>query len=194
MTIRKGSGYGEPTTDVPDVVVRTDGEARRALEAARADGRPFPVLGLLGGDLCHTLGGTGELSVAFAVDLGEALVDGKLRLFVAHLVARTRGWGYAFAAMNAQWLGSWNLGPRAHPGDALLDTYEARLPLGERLKVRGRIHHGAHLPHPGIKERRAAAVQVELPRPLPVLVDGEDVGTGRNLSVRVRPDALRVIV
>jgi diacylglycerol kinase family enzyme len=126
--------------------------------------------------------------------VGEVLVDGRLHLFVAHLVAATRLWSHAFVAMNAQWRRGWNLGPRAHPGDGLLDTYEARLPLADRVKVRARLHHGAHLPHPGIKERRTAAVQVTLPRPLPVVLDGEDVGRGRNLSVRVRPDAIRVVV
>jgi len=194
VTIRKGSGYGEPATDRPDIVVGTDAEARRALEQARLESRPFPILGLTGGDLCHTLGGEGGLDVAFPVDLGEVLVDGRLHLFAAHLVARTRTWSYAFVAMNAQWLGGWNAGPRAHPGDGLLDTYEARLPPAERLKVRARLHHGAHLPHPAIRERRTAAIQVELPRPLPIVVDGESVGQARHLSLRLRPDAVRVIV
>ena len=195
MTISKGSPYGSPgSLPAGGVVVAGDGEARVVLEAARREGRPFPVLGLTGGDLCRTLGGPSGLAVTFPVDLGEVLIDGRLHFFVAHLVARTRTWSYAFAAMNAQWLGPWNAGPRAHPGDAKIDTYEARLPPGDRLKVRARIHHGAHLPHPGIKERRAQAVQVTLPRSLPVVLDGERVGEGRHLSVRVEPDALTVVV
>jgi len=97
-------------------------------------------------------------------------------------------------AMNAQWRGDWNLGPRAHPGDGLLDTYDARLPVGDRLKVRSRLAHGAHLPHPGITERRTAAIQVELERPLAVFLDGEGIGKARNLSVRLEPEALRVVV
>jgi hypothetical protein len=168
MTIKKGEPWGEPTTEAPDVVVRSDAKARAAVEAARRDGRDLPTLGLTGGDLCRTLGGQGRLDVAFTVDLGEVLVDGRLHLFVAHLVVTTRLWSYAFVAMNAQWRGPWNLGPRAPPGDGLLDTYEARLPLAERLKVRGRLHHGAHLPHPGIKERRTGALQVTLSRPLEI--------------------------
>src|SRR5205814_4060228 len=101
--------------------------------------------------------------------------------FVAHLMAHTRTWSYAFVAMNAQWLGQWNAGPRAHPDDGLLDTYEARLSIADRLKVRSRLHPGAHLPHPGIRERRAAAVQVTLPRRLLVVLDGEVVGGGQDL-------------
>ncbi|MDP9071053.1 MAG: hypothetical protein M3N68_07175 [Actinomycetota bacterium] len=202
MTVEKGQAWGELAPLPEDgVVVGGDAEARRVLEEARRAGQSFPVLGLLGGDLCRTLGGTGDVerlrspqAVTFPVDLGEALVDGRLHLFVAHLVAHTRLWTRAFVAMNAQWLGRWNLGPRAHPGDGLLDVYQARLTLGALPKVHARLHHGAHLPHPGVTERRTRAVQVELDRTLPVEVDGEVVGKGRVLSVRVQPDALRVVV
>lgn len=202
MTIEKGKPWGAPgALPAHGVVVRSDAEARAVLEDARRGGRPFPPLGLLGGDLCRTLGGPGDedrlhspVAVTFPVDLGEALVDGKLYLFVAHLVARDRLWRHSFVAMNAQWLGEWNLGPRAHPGDAKLDTYHSSLALSDLPKVRARLHHGAHLPHPRIKERRGPAVQVELPRHLAVRVDGTPVGRGRVLSVRVEPDALSVVV
>jgi hypothetical protein len=196
--ISKGSSYGEPGRPLPDggVVVGSDGEARRVLESARREGRPLPPLGLTGGDLCRTLGGpTPGGDVAFTVDLGEVLIDGRLHLFVAHLVARSRLWGYAFAAMNAQWHGSWNLGPRAHPNDGLLDTYEARLRPGDLWKVRARLGHGAHLPHPRITERRVEALQVDLPRALVVVLDGDEVApAARRLSLRVEPDALTVVV
>ena len=202
MTIEKGKAWGAPGALPADgVVVRSDAEARAVLEEARRAGRPYPALGLLGGDLCRTLGGPGdegrlrsERAVTFPVDVGEALVDGVLHLFVAHLVAHDRLWRDVFVAMNAQWLGRWNLGPRAHPDDARLDTYRATLTLGDLPKVRARLHHGAHLPHPRIKERRAGAVQVDLERALPVEVDGVAVGRGRRLSVRVEPDALTVVV
>lgn len=201
--IAKGQPWGAPG-DLPEggVVVRSDAEAAAALDEARCANRPFPALGLLGGDLCHTLGGAGgrELQgVRFTVDLGEALLDGRPRLFVAHLVARSRFWTRAFVAMNAQFLDSrwgapWNLGPRAHPNDGLLDTYDAHLLPGQLLPVRARLHHGAHLPHPGIRERRTAALQVELERPLPVRLDGRMVAKARVLSVRVQPDALTVVI
>lgn len=202
MTIEKGKAWGVPGPLPADgVVVRSDAEAGAVLEAARRAARPFPVLGLVGGDLCRTLGGRGdegrlrsERAVTFPVDLGEALVDGVLHLFVAHLVARDRLWSDVFVAMNAQWRGPWNLGPRAHPNDGRIDTYRATLALGDLPKVRARLHHGAHLPHPRITERRAPAVQVELDRERRVEVDGIAVGRGRRISVRVEPDALRVVV
>lgn len=199
MPIGKGDPYGEPG-ELPEggVIVGSDAEAAAVLRAARRDHRPLPALGLLGGDLCRTLGGGGggkELQgVRFTVDLGEALLDGRLHLFVAHLVARTRLWTRAFVAMNAQYVGDWDLGPRAHPNDGLLDTYDAHLPPNQLLPVRARLHHGAHLPHPGIKERRTAALQVELERPLAVRLDGAGAGKAQVLSVRVQPDALTVVV
>jgi diacylglycerol kinase family enzyme len=200
--IEKGQDWGAKG-ELPDdgVVVRTDAEARAVVEAARRAGEPLPVLGLLGGDLCRTLGGTGDAgrlrsdaAMTFPVDVGAALLDGKLHWFVAHLVARTAGWGHAFVAMNAQWRGDWNMGPRAHPGDGLLDTFEARLDVADRLRVRARLPHGTHLPHPGIHERRAPAVQVNFDRPRPVELDGADAGRVRNLSVRLETEALRVVV
>ncbi len=183
-------------------MVRSDAQARAVVTRARRAGRDVPPLGLLGGDLCRTLGGRGDEArlrstdaVTFPCDLGSVLLDGRLHWFVAHLVAR-RGWwrGRAFVAMNAAWLGDWNLGPRAHPGDGLLDTYDARLPIGHVLRVRARLPHGAHLPHPAIAGRRAAASQVDLGAALPVHLDGELVGSARHLSLRVEPDALRVVV
>ena len=195
MPIAKGQPWGEPVDTLPEgiVAVRSDAEARSVLEAARAAGEPFPPLRLLGGDLWRTLGGGGR--VRFTVDVGEAFLDGRgPALFVAHLVARNRLWTRAFVAMNAQWVGEWNLGPRAHPGDGLLDTYQSRLPLGQVPVVRKRLHHGAHLPHPGIRERRTGARQCDLDRALTVRLDGTVVGSARSLVVRVVPDAVVAVV
>jgi diacylglycerol kinase family enzyme len=60
--------------------------------------------------------------------------------------------------------------------------------------VRSRLHHGSQLPHPRITERRVSAWQLELPRALPVHLDGVPMGAARRLSVRVEPDALRVTI
>ena len=183
-------------------MVRNDAEARAVIEDARRAGRQLPAIGLLGGDLYRTLGGRGTGAerlrsadaVTFPVDLGAVLVDGRLYWFVAHLVARNRWWTRVFAAMNAQWYGDWNLGPRAHPDDGLLDTYDARLRPADLLVVRTRLPNGSHLPHPGIAERRAASVQVSFDRPRSVTLDRVAIGPATTLSVRVEPDALTVVV
>ncbi len=201
--ISKGVAWGEPGPLPPDgVVVRTDAQARAVVSEARRAKAAVPAIGLLGGDLCRTLGGRGDAArlhsddaVRVPVDLGSVLVDGRLHFFVAHLVARRSWWrGRLFAAMNAEWMGGWDVAPRAHPNDGLLDTFDVSMTAGERLKARARLPTGSHLPHPAITERRVAAVQVDLARPTPVHLDGVVVGTARTLSVRVEPGALVCVV
>lgn len=203
MTVRKGEAWGEAGALPADgVLVRSDREAREVVEAARRRNEPVPTLGLLGGDLCRTLGGRGdedrlrsEQATRASVDLGEVLVDGKIHWFVAHLVARRSWWrGRTVAAMNAQWLGTWDVAPRAHPGDGLLDVVDGDLALGQRLKARRRLPTGTHLPHPDLRVRRAAALQLDLRPALDVWLDGQRVGRARTLSIRVEPDALQVVV
>ena len=203
MTIEKGQAWGRPAPLPADgVVVRSDAEARRLVEAARRAGAEPPVLGLLGGDLCRTLGGTGDEdrlrspeAMTFPIDLGAVLIDGTIHWFVAHLIAR-RGWwrGRVVAAMNAQWRGAWDLGPRSHPNDGLLDISDGDPPISDRWKARSRLATGTHVPHPDIAVRRVASLQLELDPPLDIWLDGERVGRGTSVVVRIEPDALTVVV
>lgn len=203
MTIRKGEVWGGPAPLPPEgIVVSSDIEARRVVTEARRANRPVPPLGLLGGDLARTCGTTGREerlrgpdAQRLPVDLGEVLVDGALHFFVAHLVARRSWWrGPLVAAMNAEFLGAWDVAPRSHPNDGRLDLVQADLPLGDRLKARARLPTGSHVPHPGIVERRVKAVQIDLAPGARVWLDGECVGPARSLSIRVVPDALTVHV
>jgi hypothetical protein len=205
VPVRRGEDWGA-LGPLPEggVVVRSDAEARAVVTAARRAGAPVPALGLLGGDLCRTMGGTGDearlrsdRAARVPVDLGAVLVDGRLHWFVAHLVAR-RGWwrGRLVAAMNAEFLGLWDVSPRAHPGDGRLDVVDvaADMPVGDRWQARSRLRSGTHVPHPNITERRVTAVQIDLDRPTPVHLDGELVGEARTLSIRVEPAALLCVV
>lgn len=203
MTVEKGVDWGG-TGPVPNdlVVVRDDAEARAAVGEARAAGRPLPVLGLLGGDLARTLGGRGgdaarlrATGTLATVDLGVAVLDGERHLFVAHLVARRSWWhGRVVAVMSAQFLGPWDVAPRAHPGDGRLDVLDGDLGPGDRWKARSRLPAGTHVPHPGIEQRRVASWATTFARPTPVRLDGVVVATARTLAVSVEPDALRVVV
>jgi diacylglycerol kinase family enzyme len=201
VVIRPGQAWGEAGPP-PEGLVVVDGDAaaRRVAEAARRAGEPVPPLGLAGGDLARTLGARGGAArfaggevVRAPVDLGSALVDGRQHWFVAHLVVRASWWrGRIVAAMNAEFLGAWDVAPRSHPNDGRLDVLDvdAALPLGDRLKARRRLRAGTHVPHPRIGQSRVAAVQVDLDRPTPVWLDGERVGEACRLSIRVEPDAL----
>jgi len=203
VTVERGRDWGR-TGALPAgaPVVAGDAELRSLVERARRAGRDLPTVGLTGGDLCRTLGGTGDAerlrtdqATTVTVDVGSVLVDGRLHWFVAHLVARRSWWrGPILAAMNAEWLGRFDVAPRAHPGDGLLDVVEADPSLPERLKAWRRLPTGAHLPHPDIRQRRLAALQVDLDPPATIRLDGEVVGTAGSLSVRVEPDALTVVV
>jgi hypothetical protein len=184
------------------VEVSSDRAAREAVTRARRAGTPVPMLGLLGGDLCRTLGGRGDRArlhgpdaMRLPVDLGSVLIDGRQHWFVAHLIARRSWWrGPVVAVMNAQWLGRWNVAPRGHPDDAMLDVLEGDPSLDDRLKARRRLPLGTHVPHPDIAQRRVGALQLSFERPTPIWLDGERVATARTLSIRVEPDALTCVV
>ncbi|MGK2929831.1 MAG: diacylglycerol/lipid kinase family protein [Acidimicrobiales bacterium] len=203
MTIRKGEAWGaQGVLPRNGVVVHTDAQARAAVTSARRSATDLPTLGLVGGDLARTCGASGDegrlhgpAAQILPVDLGEVLVDGALHFFVAHLVARRPWWrGRVIAAMNAQYLGRWDVAPRSHPNDGRLDLVDADLPLGDRLAARSRLPTGTHVPHPRISERRAKAVQLDLPAGMHVWLDGERLGPARALSIRCVPDALEVVV
>lgn len=205
MTVRRGESWGEPGALAENgVVVHRDTEARRIVERARRSGERPPPLGLAGGDLCRTLGGRGDVArlrsgdaVRLPVDLGAVLLDGRLHWFVAHLVARRSWWrGPLLAAMNAEFLGDWDVAPRAHPNDGLLDmvVVAAGMTLSDRIRARRRLATGGHVPHPAIDQSRRPAFQIEFDRPTGVWLDGDRVGTARKLSVRIEPNALTCVV
>ncbi len=203
MAVRRGEDWGETGgLGSEGVLVDSDADARMLIEEARRTNRRVPELGLLGGDLCRTLGGRGDAAAVrspeawrFQVDLGAVLLDGRLFWFCAHLVARKKGWaGEVLVAMNAAWRGTWNLGPKAHPGDGLLDISHGRLSIGDRLRALRRVGTGDHLPHPHIRYHRTSAFQVEFRGPLMVELDGQPVQRASKLSIRVEPAALTVVV
>lgn len=203
MSVRKGQDWGSAGPLADDgVLVRSDREARDTLLAARRERAPLPELGLLGGDLARTVGATGDparlhsdAARRLPLDLGTVLVDGRIDLFVAHLVVRRPFWQGPFAVvMNAEHLGPMKMAPRAHPGDGLLDVVEGSLGLDQRLQARRRARTGDHLPHPALRVRRTAAVQLDVPPGATIWLDGMRIGRARALSVRVEPDAFVGVV
>lgn len=205
MTVSRGSEWGE-LGPLPDdgVVVRDDASAAALVEQARTEGREPPAIGLLGGDLCRTVGGRGDEARLHTAEAARLVVDvlvvrlddGPERIAVAHVIVRGRSWllGPIDAVMNAAWVGEWNVAPRAHPNDGRADVLHAELSLGDRLKARSRLPLGTHVPHPGIRTTRETDVVLDLPSPRRVWLDGVLAGTARRVTVRVEPDAVRIVV
>ena len=204
MTIRKGEAWGS-VGPLPDgtVIVRSDGELHRLVHEARSAGRSLPPLALLGGALMRAVGGTGderrlagEMAV-LPVDLVRVEFDATTTWSAAHVIAR-RGWwrGPILAAMNAEFVGAWDVTPRGHPNDGRVDLLEvsAAMSVRDRLRARGRLTAGTHLPHPAIGVRQTPSVERTFERPMRVWVDGVPMGSARSLRLTVEPDALVVCV
>lgn len=203
MAIRKGEPWGRPGPLPADgLIARSDAEVRVVVESARRAAQPLPVVGLLGGDLTRALGGRGDEgrlrgaeAMQLPVDVGSVLVDGLQFWFVAHLVARRSWWrGRILAVMNVDGLGTWNVAPRAHPNDGVLDVVDGAPPFADRLRARRRLPSGSHLPHPDLHVERTRAAQFDLDPALDVWLDGQRVGRAGRLSIRVEPDALTVVI
>jgi len=98
--------------------------------------------------------------------------------------------------MNAQYCKRWDVAPRSHPNDGLLDVVRvaAEMPIGERWTARRRLATGTHVPHPHIEQHRLPQVHLDLGRPLDLTVDGVSAGTHVRLEVKVVPDGLTVVI
>ena len=203
MSIERRRDWGSSGPLPKDgIVVGSDAELLDLVTRHRRKGSDVPPLALTGGDLWRTLGGSpglerrkGAEGQRLRVDLGAALIDGRQHWFCSHLVAR-RSWlrGRIWIAANAAHLGSWNIAPRAHPGDGLLDVLDSELAPGQRLEARRRLPSGTHVPHPEVRYTRTRAEQVEFARPTPIWLDGRRTASARRLSVRLEEEALFVVV
>lgn len=201
MTIRRGEPWGAEVQSPSSLrVVATDRDAREWVLAHRDDDRPMKAVGLAGGDLARTLGGgtpgrfPGTVMTA-PVDLMRVEADGRTTWAVAHVVARRSWWsGEVWFAMNAQFLGAYDVAPRSHPNDGKIDVVHVLpgLSVRERLQARERARTGTHLPHPQLVATQGASCSATFARPLVLWVDGVRWGTAATVTVTSEPDALTV--
>lgn len=204
MTVRKGEPWGT-VGPVPSglVVAADDREVGRIVHDALGAGREVPPVGLLGGDLMRAVGGTGDRSrfggevAILPIDLLRVQTDDRVGWGCSQVVVRGRGWGgEVLMVMNGQYLGAWDVAPRAHPGDGRADIVrvDPSMSWRDRLRARRRLPHGLHLPHPAISVRQVAAFEHVFDRRRLVVVDGECWGRCRSVRIDVVPQAVTVVV
>jgi YegS C-terminal NAD kinase beta sandwich-like domain len=191
VTIRKGEEWGVAVERPADLHVCVDDADLAEHVAAGA----IDPLAVAAGDLARTVGSPGPRAALqrVPVDLLRVVADGRTLVAVAHVVARTRWWwpGPIVGAFNSEYLGEWDVAPRAHPNDGIADVVEvdAAMPLRARLQARRRLPSGTHVPHPCVTSTRRAEVEWRFERPLQLHVDGRRRGDVRELRVTVQPDA-----
>lgn len=203
MTIRNGQPWGQ-IGSLPEsgVVIESDSELRTVVLECMRSGTPFPVFGLLNGDLWRAVGAPvgginrlkGEKAQTVSIDLVEVRLDEQTNWFCSHMLIRNRLWhGNAAAVMNSEWIGPWRVAPRAHPNDGKVDILEGALPLGQRVIARQRIRTGDHIPHPKIKVSQKSAWSTTSGALSHVYLDGQKVGNFKAIKLQVLPDALTVV-
>lgn len=200
MTIRPGRPWERPLEAPCTADALADDAALAAAVAAGGQG-PFAVAA---GDLYRAVGSPGGTTYHHAVPvdaLEVRLDDTDARVAVAHVVARrpgTLGWwrGRIVAVCNVDYIGAWNVAPRAHPNDGRIDVVDvaATMPLRARWEARRRLPLGTHVPHPDIITRSARQIDLEFGEPMAVWLDGAPAGTARTVRVTVRPDAFELLI
>ena len=200
MTIKKGAPWGVAVQSPKDLrVAPTDRDAREFVVAQRERGTTLHPLGLGGGDMARTMGGghgrfPGTVTTA-PIDLLRVRAGDRVTWAVAHVVAR-RTWhrGEVLFAMNAEFLGAYDVAPRSHPNDGKVDIVyvAADMPWRARRAAIRRARTGTHLPHPQLSTRQVTEYSLRFARPLVIWVDGVRWATAPELTITVEPDALTV--
>jgi len=198
VTIRRGAAWGEHGAVPADLrPVHSDAELHDLLDAWRRGGADLPPIGLAGGDLARTVaGGSADQFTAAATQLPLDLVrvdaGGRTTWSAAHVVCRRSWWrGEVVLAMTAQYLGGFDVAPRAHPNDGRLDLLLVEEAMGARARwqARRRARTGTHLPHPRLRPSQVAAIELTFARPLHIWVDGRHWHTAAAVSLSVEADA-----
>jgi hypothetical protein len=200
VTIKPGKEWGRELAE-PAVAHPLAGDAALAAAYALGEAEPFAVRA---GDVSRAVGAPPGPTYRHVVpvDVLEVRLDGAEPLVaVAHVVARRPGrvgwWrGRILAVCNVDYVGEWNVAPRAHPNDGRADVVEvaAAMPLRARWQAWRRLPQGTHVPHPAITTRSVREATFEFDPPVGVWLDGVPAGTARTLTVTVRPDAFELYI
>ena len=94
---------------------------------------------------------------------------------------------------NGQFLRGADVVPRGHPGDGRAEVQVYTVPAADRAAMRRRLTQGTHVPHPGVLQVSGRRVELEMPRRLPLEIDGHDVPPVGSLVVDVQPTAFVLV-
>tara|TARA_B100001559_G_C16493144_1_gene619391 strand:- start:1904 stop:2512 length:609 start_codon:yes stop_codon:yes gene_type:complete len=202
MNIEKGRSWGSLSPLPPEgVIIKTNKELLEKVNDCKRQGIDLPTFGLLGGDLWRTLGGRraeerlyGGEATTLDIDLGCALLDGKIFWFCAHMFIGSKLKGEKIFISNVAHYGKMNPAPKAHPGDGKFDMLEVKLSPFQTFKAVKRVSAGTHIPHPGIKYRQVSSEQFSFGKKLSIEIDGKNIGKFSTVSIRIENEALRVVI
>tara|TARA_B100001758_G_C18403866_1_gene610723 strand:- start:867 stop:1475 length:609 start_codon:yes stop_codon:yes gene_type:complete len=202
MNIEKGRSWGSLSPLPPEgVIIKTNKELLEKVNDCKRQGIDLPTFGLLGGDLWRTLGGRraeerlyGGEATTLDIDLGCALLDGKIFWFCAHMFIGSKLKGEKIFISNVAHYGKMNPAPKAHPGDGKFDMLEVKLSPFQTFKAVKRVSAGTHIPHPGIKYRQVSSEQFSFGKKLSIEIDGKNIGKYSTVSIRIENEALRVVI
>ena len=202
MNIEKGRSWGSLSPLPPEgVIIKTNKELLEKVNDCKRQGIDLPTFGLLGGDLWRTLGGRraeerlyGGEATTLDIDLGCALLDGKIFWFCAHMFIGSKLKGEKIFISNVAHYGKMNPAPKAHPGDGKFDMLEVKLSPFQTFKAVKRVSAGTHIPHPGIKYRQVSSEQFSFEKKLSIEIDGKNIGKFSTVSIRIENEALRVVI
>ena len=106
-----------------------------------------------------------------------------------------RGRASTVVVATGQYLRGLDVVPRGHPGDGKAEVQVYGLERRERRLMRARLASGAHVPHPGIRQRSARVVELRIRRPVHLEVDGVGAPEGLgSTTIQVLPSAYRLLV
>ena len=202
MNIEKGRSWGSLSPLPPEgVIIKTNKELLEKVNDCKRQGIDLPTFGLLGGDLWRTLGGRraeerlyGGEATTLDIDLGCALLDGKIFWFCAHMFIGSKLKGEKIFISNVAHYGKMNPAPKAHPGDGKFDMLEVKLSPLQTFKAVKRVSAGTHIPHPGIKYKQVSSEQFSFGKKLSIEIDGKNIGKFSTVSIRIETEALRVVI
>ncbi len=174
-----------------EVEVSSDAQLRELVDRMRRRGDAPPPVHLLGGTLHDALVASRGAGAAVEADLGSVLIDGRRHWFTSHLLARRHPWrGRSVVVANVPWLADGFSAPASDPCDGVVEVIDAELGTADQLRMRAGMVDREAATHPALRRSTVAAIEIELGRPTPIFLDGEQVAIARYLSVSVEPGAL----